>query len=148
MRPHSIATLIPILQVAVGPVILISGVGLLLLSMTNRYGRTIDRSRILMQELRSAPADALARINAQLDVLVHRSRVQRVAIFLGAFSVLLAATLIVVLFLLTLLDIDLPSVLIAIFVACLLSLIGSLVAFIRDIDLSLAALATELRDRG
>ena len=39
--------LVPILQMAVGPVILISGVGLLLLSMTNRLGRVIDRSRLL-----------------------------------------------------------------------------------------------------
>ncbi len=30
---------LPLLQLAVGPVILISGVGLLLLSITNRYGR-------------------------------------------------------------------------------------------------------------
>jgi Protein of unknown function (DUF2721) len=44
--------LIPVLQVAIGPVILISGVGLLLLTLTNRYGRTIDRSRLLVGELR------------------------------------------------------------------------------------------------
>ena len=34
--------LIPVLQVAIGPVILISGVGLLLLTLTNRFGRIID----------------------------------------------------------------------------------------------------------
>jgi hypothetical protein len=34
----TLAELIPILQIAIGPVILISGVGLLLLSMTNRLG--------------------------------------------------------------------------------------------------------------
>src|SRR5665647_2321311 len=44
--------LIPVLQVAIGPVILISGVGLLLLTLTNRYGRTIDRSRQLVREKR------------------------------------------------------------------------------------------------
>ena len=43
----TLTELIPILQIAVGPVILISGVGLLLLSMTNRLGRAIDRARIL-----------------------------------------------------------------------------------------------------
>ena len=40
------------LQVAIGPVILISGVGLLLLTLTNRYGRTIDRARHIVRELR------------------------------------------------------------------------------------------------
>ncbi len=44
--------LIPVLQVAVGPVILISGVGLILLSLTNRFGRAVDRSRQLAQEMR------------------------------------------------------------------------------------------------
>jgi len=39
MTPPTLTQLIPVLQVAIGPVILISGVGLLLLSMTNRYGR-------------------------------------------------------------------------------------------------------------
>ena len=34
--------IVPILQTAIGPVILISGVGLLLLTMTNRLARTID----------------------------------------------------------------------------------------------------------
>ena len=38
------AELIPVLQMAVGPVILISGIGLILLSMTNRFGRVIDRA--------------------------------------------------------------------------------------------------------
>ena len=47
--------LTPILQAAVGPVILISGVGLLLLSMTNRFGRVADRSRQLGEALRNAP---------------------------------------------------------------------------------------------
>lgn len=41
---------IPTLQLAVGPTILISGVGMMLLSMTNRFGRVIDRSRQLTHE--------------------------------------------------------------------------------------------------
>jgi hypothetical protein len=42
--------LFPDLQIAIAPVILISGVGLLLLSMTNRLGRTIDRARQLVMQ--------------------------------------------------------------------------------------------------
>ena len=38
---------IPTLQTAIGPVILISGVALLLLTMTNRLGRAIDRARLI-----------------------------------------------------------------------------------------------------
>ena len=43
MSLPTVAQLIPVLQTAIGPMILISGVGLLLLSMTNRLGRVIDR---------------------------------------------------------------------------------------------------------
>lgn len=43
MQSISLTELVPILQLAVGPVILISGVGLLLLTLTNRFGRMLDR---------------------------------------------------------------------------------------------------------
>jgi hypothetical protein len=62
--------LIPVLQVAIGPVILISGVGLLLLTLTNRYGRTIDRSRLLMRELRELAADDRERPEGQIAILI------------------------------------------------------------------------------
>ena len=41
--------IIPELRDAIGPVILISGVGRLLLTMTNRLGRAIDRARRKIQ---------------------------------------------------------------------------------------------------
>jgi len=45
----SLEQIIPELRDAVGPVILISGVGLLLLTFTNRLGRAIDRARQKIQ---------------------------------------------------------------------------------------------------
>lgn len=39
----TVSELIPVLQTAIGPVVLISGIGLLVLSMTNRLGPR-DRS--------------------------------------------------------------------------------------------------------
>ena len=69
--------LIPILQVAIGPVILISGGGLLLLSMTNRLGRVIDRSRLIVEARRKAPEAERARFSSQLEVLSRRARLVR-----------------------------------------------------------------------
>jgi len=43
--------LVQIMQASIAPVTLISGVGLLILSMTNRYGRAIDRTRELLKEI-------------------------------------------------------------------------------------------------
>ncbi|MSU48902.1 MAG: DUF2721 domain-containing protein [Opitutus sp.] len=61
MTSTSLTQLVPILQLAIGPVILISGVGLLLLTMTNRFGRLLDRSRLLNRESAAGPAGASRR---------------------------------------------------------------------------------------
>ena len=59
--------LLPDLQAAVGPVILISGVGMLLLSMTNRLGRTIDRARQLVDAKRGSSAEEHRRYDAEVS---------------------------------------------------------------------------------
>ena len=46
--------LIAILQASLTPVVLISGIGLLLLSMTNRIARLLDRIRFLGKEIKTA----------------------------------------------------------------------------------------------
>jgi hypothetical protein len=136
--------LIPVLQVAIGPVILISGVGLLLLTLTNRYGRTIDRSRLLMRELRELAGDDRARLEGQIAILYRRARVIRLSILLAAVSVLLASVLIIVLFLTALWRLEVGLLISLLFIACMVALSGSLVVFIRDINLSLGALKLEL----
>ena len=46
------------LQMAISPVIMISAYGMLLLSMTNRLGRAIDRARLLSGEPATQPTAA------------------------------------------------------------------------------------------
>jgi hypothetical protein len=140
----SVSQLIPVLQTAIGPVILISGVGLLLLTMTNRLGRVIDRSRILHLDLRKAPEAERPQIRAQLEILSRRAGLIRLAIALASFSVLLASILVIVLFLTALLQLEDAWLITALFIGCMLALIGSLIAFIRDVNLSLVALRLEL----
>ncbi len=132
------------LQVAIGPVILISGVGLLLLTLTNRYGRTIDRSRHLVRELREMAGADRQRLEGQIEILYRRARVIRLSILLAGISVLLASVLIIVLFLTALLKVEVGLLISLLFIACMAMLSGSLVAFIRDINLSLGALKLEL----
>jgi hypothetical protein len=145
MPPTAIEKIIPMLQVAIGPVILISGVGLLLLTMTNRLGRAIDRARQLTQVLSGLSDDKREQTLAQVAILYRRARMIRLSIKLAALSALLASALIITLFLTALLQWEsglLPSV---IFIGCMGSLFASLIAFIRDINLSLHALKLELR---
>jgi hypothetical protein len=137
--------LIPVLQIAIGPVILISGVGLLILSMTNRLGRTIDRSRQLVDLRRSAKDEDLLRVELQLGILWRRARLLRVAITLAGIAVLLDALLMILLFLGALVDLPVAAIVAIAFAGCMTALIGSILYFLRDINLALRALANELQ---
>jgi hypothetical protein len=136
--------LIPTLEVAVGPVILISGVGLLLLSMTNRLGRAIDRARQLAEIYRKGTDEDRARTKRQMDILWQRAKLIRAAIVWGASAVLLVALLIITLFISTLLGLEMAAMIAILFGACMVALIVSLAYFIRDINLSLRALELEI----
>lgn len=138
--------LIPVLEFSIGPVILISGVGLLLVSMTNRYGRIIDRCRIQADFLRGRACDEAYRagIRHQLDILLRRGRLLRLAIALAALSILQAALLVIILFLITLLKLEHSAVIIVLFFGSMASLIFSMILFIVDINVSLAALKLEI----
>jgi hypothetical protein len=87
-----------------------------------------------------------------IRILSVRARLVRLSITLAATSVLLAAILIIVLFLTALLGLEVAALLAFLFIACMATLIASIVVFLRDINLSLAALRLELapkkRDAG
>ncbi len=144
MQALSVAQLIPVLQTAIGPTILISGVGLLLLTMTNRLARTIDRARIVARDLPDANAADHTKHAAQLRVLWKRARLIRLSIALASLSALFAAILIIVLFVTALLRIENVWLICSLFIICLVCLIGSLMVFIHDINQALAALKLEL----
>jgi uncharacterized protein DUF2721 len=136
--------LIPMLQTAIGPVIFISGVGLLLLSMTNRFGRIIDRSRMLAHELKQGTEAEREIARGQVGILWRRAILIRRAIALAATSVLLAAILMIVLFLAALDRFEAGALVAILFSACLITLIASLVSFIQEINESLSALRLAL----
>ncbi|MCO6452495.1 MAG: DUF2721 domain-containing protein [Caldilineales bacterium] len=140
--------LIPVLQTAIGPVILISGIGLLLLTMTNRLGRAIDRARLMGPQLDQGDDAAQAELQAQLHILWRRARLIRTAIGFAASSALAAALLVIVIFFTAILDLPAAWLIAGLFTACMLFLIASLVLFIHDINQSLAALKLELHLHG
>ena len=144
MSPASLHEIIPVLQTAIGPVILISGIGLLLLTMTNRLGRAIDRVRQLARDLDTLTGPDRDPVLAQVVIIYRRARLLRVTIALAGLSVLLAGVLIIALFLSALLHWDQGLPVSMIFIACLGALIVSLATFIYDIHLSLVALKMEL----
>ena len=136
--------LIPVLQTAIGPVILISGVGLLLLSLTNRFGRAVDRARQLLREMRATAVEDRQRYAGQVENLYQRARLIQRAIIFGTISMLFAAVLIITLFFTALMKMESAVVVSVLFICCMASLVASLIAFIMDIQLSLKALKMEL----
>jgi len=135
--------IVPILQLAIGPVIVISGVGLLLLSVTNRFGRIVDRSRILAEARHKSPSNGIHNIEEQLLIMIRRARLLRVSIAFLSISLLLDSLLIITLFLVELIGFNGPLFIVIIFICCMLSLIVGLLYFIADINVSLAALKLE-----
>ena len=141
MRFHELT---PILNASVSPVILISGVGLLLLSMTNRLGRVIDRARQLEDVFSRASQLDRGRLQTEVRILFRRAGLLRRAITFATLSVLGVAVLVVAFFVAAFLGMELVWSIAFLFVGCLLALIVAVVTFLQDIYLSLVALKLEL----
>jgi hypothetical protein len=88
-----------IIQLALGPVFLISGVGITLSMLTTRLSRIVDRARSL-EDRREATTDAgrLKQIDRDLRVILRRARHINAAIALCTTSALLIALVVTLLF--------------------------------------------------
>ncbi|MDD2370150.1 MAG: DUF2721 domain-containing protein [Sulfuricurvum sp.] len=139
-----LSDLIETLQLAIGPVILISGIGLIILSLTNRFGRIVDRTRQLSIEYRSSSGTDSERILSELKILTLRAKIIRNSNFMAVLSVLLVSFIIIGLFGSALYHFNMTYLLVTLFISSIISLILSLFLFIYDLDLSLKALWIEL----
>ena len=145
MPPEAPGELVHLLQTSISPIALISGVGLLLLSMTNRLSRVIDRSRSLSAQLRT-PADeaAYARDRAQLAVLARRARLLWASIAAVMVTVLSSCAMVLLLTTMAFLHVDLRLLVVVLFFVAVLALLVSSLVFFADVLLSLRALRTEI----
>jgi hypothetical protein len=166
MEATTVTQLIPVLQTAVSPVILISGVGLILLTMTNRLGRIVDRSRVMATDLPNMQGNKHERIERELHILWKRARLMRLAIGGVTLSALASAILVIVLFVSTWLKLDagwllgglfilsMGALCVAkldagwllggLFILSMGALCVALLVFIREIHFSLQAIALEI----
>ena len=137
--------LLPIIQLAITPVILMTALGSLLISMTNRMGRIVDRTRSLAGLVRSSTTEDRQYLEQQLRILYHRAWWIRSAVTLSIASLLCAALLVVVIFVGAAFQTEVAPVIVGLFSAGITFLILSLLAFLRDIFMSLTALALEVK---
>ena len=133
-----------VLQLAVSPAIIISACGLLILSMSNRLGRAIDRTRLLSSERRGATESRKKAINQQLGIIIHRCGVIRLAILFCTLCILLTSILILALFILTTTEVKSGLIIAVVFCGSILSLALSLLFFTWDVFLALKAMEAEI----
>jgi hypothetical protein len=134
----SLTALARIIQLAVAPVFLISGVAGLLTVFTNRLSRIIDRARSLgMVETRSSLMVEELRLLNRRARLIHRS------ITLATTSALLISMVIVILFLGVFLPLDVAAIVGVLFVGAMITLIAGLVTFLKEVRLATFSLCLQ-----
>lgn len=136
--------LMPIIQLAITPVILISGMGALMLTLTNRMGRIVDRTRILAGQVRATAGDERAHLERQLDIMWRRTLLVRQAVTYNGLSMVMSCLLVVAIVLSAMGGWNLDFVMMGLFILSILLLFASLVTFLRDIFVSLHALRLEV----
>jgi hypothetical protein len=96
LQTENIAKLI---QLALGPVFLLSGVGITLSMLTQRLSRIVDRARTLEdQRERTTEADRLKRIDKDLRAIWRRTKYINSAIAMSTISALLTTLVVTILF--------------------------------------------------
>lgn len=135
-----ISDIVHVIQLSVAPVFLLTGVATLLNVLTNRLARIIDRGRVLEQAFLGANDGETHEMRIELAVLSRRAKVVNVAISLGTSSALLVCVVIATLFLGAYFAIDVRGAVAALFVLATVSLIGSLITFLREILLAVGSL--------
>lgn len=134
-----------LLQFSISPIALISGAGLLLLSITNRLGRSIDRSRHLAFEAEKEGGKISESDLQQLRVLVRRSEFLRNSVFFMGFSIFLSAVMIIGLFMKLFLGWTSEGWVLTFLILSISSISIAMVFFLLDVSLALKALRVELQ---
>jgi hypothetical protein len=129
-----------VIQLAIAPVFLLTGVATKLNVLTSRLGRIIDRTRVLEDRLRTQPD---AEYSEELEVLYTRSHLINYAITSSTACGLLICLVIAMLFLSDTANLPLGQVIAAFFVLAMIALISSFVNFLREISIA----ARHMRER-
>jgi hypothetical protein len=140
MREMTMESLIPVVQAAISPAILMSGIGLLIQSMSVRLGRIIDRTRKLV-EMRKAGE---RQVEDQIKIIWRRARLLRASITLAAAGALSAALNIILIFLAAVFQVNLFAPVILLFIVGMGSVIVALVIYMIEVNQSLKAIGLEL----
>ncbi|MBV8853929.1 MAG: DUF2721 domain-containing protein [Sinobacteraceae bacterium] len=128
-----------LIQSALAPVFLLSGVGVTLGVMTNRLVRVVDRARLLEERLTQRPSDS-AQIRHDLKVLARRARYINAAITMCGCSAVLIALVVITLFANAFFASAFAGTIALLFVGAMLFITGAYLAFLIEVHLATRAL--------
>jgi hypothetical protein len=134
--PDSISDISKAIQLALGPVFLLTGIAGLLNVMSGRLTRIIDRGRAITEGTSVTIAHTIEEINEELSTLEKRRKVTSIAITLCTISALLVCLVIVALFTEVLLNIPLNWIIGALFMLSTIGLVGGLSFFLREVHMA------------
>ncbi len=129
------------IQLSVAPVFLLAGISGLLVVLTNRLARIIDRSRQLQEQLSDATVSRARQSKQELQLQKRRMALVLKAIELCTGTILLVALVVAIVFVSVVTAFDLALVVVPLFVAAMLCLMVAVLLFMREVQLA----ATQLR---
>ena len=139
-RGPQIAEVGEVVRLAVAPVFLLSSVGVTLTLLAGRLARVVDRARALEQGESKTHENDMGELGERLSTLELRSRLLGRAIALCTICALLVSMVVVALFVGAFVDIHLSLVIATLFVVAMLSFIGGLLMFLREVFVATRAL--------
>src|SRR5437868_4699747 len=98
MAPNGVNNIVPVIQLAIAPVFLLTAVGTLIGVLTNRLARAVDRSRALEEHLAGYAGEAAHPILGELEILRRRKRLIYLAMSLDVICALFVGLMIVTAF--------------------------------------------------
>ena len=133
-----------VIQLAIAPVFLFSGVCTLLIVLTNRLARIVDRTRVLEAQQPPPPGED-APGSRELDMLHRRAYIIDWAVSLATVAALLICCVVGILFVGAFLGVHIARGVALCFVAAMAALIGALLCFLREILLATSGLRPRRR---
>jgi hypothetical protein len=134
-----------VIQLAVAPVFLLAGIGAFINAFAARLGRVFDRSRILEVAFDTAGPARQEEIRNELKLLWQRARLAYIGIALDIIAALLICILIVIAFAGYFFEFENRDLIGVLFIAAMLSLIGGLVMFLREVFVAVRGLSLGIR---
>lgn len=137
-----------VVRLAVAPVFLLSSVGVTLTLLAGRLARVVDRARALELGESKTHESELDELGGRLSTLATRARLLGRAITLCTICALLVSMVVVALFLGALLNFHLSVIIAVLFIVAMLSFIGGLMLFLREVFVATRSLRIGLRGTG